>query len=138
MLTKFNINLLVSLTSLIIFGMLFACRENFSSDEMFYLLLISNLLIFMSSIKEKFDEHFYPNYYEIIPNRHTKKYIKKKNCFSRSKEYNDYKEKIHERLDFERKMEEDDRKNPIFKHEMQKLVDMGNDNLQYIANGENF
>lgn len=138
MITKFDINLLVSITCLVIFAMLLACRNKFSSDELFYLLLISNLLIFMSSLKEKFDEHFYPNYYEIIPNRHVGKHIKKRKCFLRSKEHNDYKEKIDERLDFERKMEEDDRKNTVFKHEIEKLVDMGNENLEYIANGENF
>jgi len=35
-------------------------------------------------------------------------------------------------------MEEQDRQNIVFKHEMEKLVDMGNENLEYIVNGENF
>ena len=35
-------------------------------------------------------------------------------------------------------MEEKDRQGMVFKHEMEKLVDMGNENLEYIVNGENF
>ena len=41
------------------------------------------------------------------------------------------------RLDKEREMEELDRTGIIYKHEINKLVDMGNENLEYIANGEN-
>ena len=92
----------------------------------------------MSSLKERFDENFYSNNYEIIPNRHPNKYIKNKNCRLKSKESTDYKENIDKRLNKEREMEEMDRQNMVFKHEMEKLVDMGNENLEYIANGENF
>ena len=92
----------------------------------------------MASLKDKFDENFYPNYYEIIPNRHPGKFVRRKKCFLRSKEHNDYKESISKRLDKEREMEEQDRKGMIYKHEMDKLIEMGNENLEYIVNGENF
>ncbi len=138
MLTRIDVNLLVTISCLIILAMILACGDKFKSDELYYLLIISTLLILMSSLKEKFDEKFYPNYYEIIPNRHPGKFVKNRTCFSRSKEHNDYKENISDRLDMERDMEEKDRNNLIFKHEMEKLVDMGNENLEYIANGENF
>ena len=70
--------------------------------------------------------------------RHPEKFVRRKNVFLRSKEHNDYKESINERLDKEREMEEQDRKGMIFKHEMDKLIEMGNENLEYIVNGENF
>ena len=35
-------------------------------------------------------------------------------------------------------MEEMDRQNMVFGHEMEKLLEMGNENLEYIVNGENF
>lgn len=135
---KIDVNLIVSFASILVIVMTLVCKDKFKSLEQFYLVLIVSLIIFMSSIKEKFDENFFPTHYEIIPDRHPRKYIKNNNCFLRSKEYNDYKENIHERLDKEREMEEMDRQNMIFKHEMEKLVDMGNENLEYIANGENF
>ena len=138
MLKKLDIQLLVSLVCIIILVMAVVCRNQFKSLELFYLVIIVTLIIFMSCFKEKFDENFYPNHYEIIPNRHPKKYIKNKNCRLRSKESTDYKENINHRLNKEREMEEMDRQNMIFGHEMEKLVDMGNENLEYIANGENF
>ena len=133
-----SVNNLVTLSSLIVLLMILACKEKFKSEEFFYLLLIIDIIIFMSSLKEKFDENFYPNYFEIIPNRHPNKHIKRKKCFLRSKEHNDYKENISDRLDAERDMEERDRNNMVFKHEMEKLVGMGNENLEYLVNGENF
>jgi hypothetical protein len=137
MLNKIDINLLVSFATIIVLIMTLVCKDNFKSLELFYLVVIITLIIFMSSIKERFDEKFFSNY-EIIPDRHPKKYIRNKNCVSRNKEHNDYKENIHQRLDKEREMEEQDRQNIVFKHEMEKLVDMGNENLEYIVNGENF
>ena len=133
-----SVNNLITLSSVIVLLMILTCKEKFKSEELFYLLLIIDLLILMSTLKEKFDEKFYPNYYEIIPNRHPQKHIKKKKCFLRSKEYNDYKESINDRLNKEREMEEKDRQGMVFKHEMEKLLDMGNENLEYIVNGENF
>ena len=133
-----TINNLVTLASIIVLLMILVCKKEFKSEELFYLVLIIDLLILMASLKETFDEKFYPNYYEIIPNRHVGKHIKGRKCFSRSKEHNDYKESIDERLDKEREMEELDRTGIIYKHEINKLVDMGNENLEYIANGENF
>lgn len=133
-----TINNLVTLASIIVLLMILGCKKEFKSEEMFYLVLIIDLLILMSSLKESFDEKFYPNHYEIIPNRHPNKFVKGQNCFLRSKEHNDYKESINNRLDKEREMEEMDRSGMMFKHELEKLVDMGNENLEYIANGENF
>lgn len=133
-----TVNNLVTLTSIIVLLMILTCKNEFKSEEFFYLVLIVDLLILMASLKEKFDEKFYPNYYEIIPNRHPEKFVRRKKCFLRSKEHNDYKESINERLDKEREMEEQDRKGMIFKHEMDKLIEMGNENLEYIVNGENF
>lgn len=134
----FTVNNLVTLSSIIVLFMILVCKKEFKSEELFYLVLIIDLIILMASLKDKFDEKFYPNYYEIIPNRHPEKHVKNKKCFLRSKEHNDYKESINNRLDKEREMEESDRSNMIFKHEMEKLVDMGNENLEYIVNGENF
>tara|TARA_B100000123_G_C25576282_1_gene360615 strand:+ start:222 stop:629 length:408 start_codon:yes stop_codon:yes gene_type:complete len=134
----FTVNNLVTLTSIIVLLMILTCKNEFKSEEFFYLVLIVDLLILMASLKEKFDEKFYPNYYEIIPNRHPEKFVRRKKCFLRSKEHNDYKESINNRLDKEREMEEQDRKGMIFKHEMDKLVEMGDENLEYIVNGENF
>jgi hypothetical protein len=133
-----TVNNLVTLTSIIVLLMILTCKNEFKSEEFFYLVLIIDLLILMASLKQKFDEKFYPNYFEIIPNRHPGKFIRRKKCFLRSKEHNDYKENISERLDKEREMEEKDRKGMLFKHEMDKLIEMGNENLEYIANGENF
>lgn len=134
----FTVNNLVTLSSIIVLLMILVCKKEFKSEELFYLVLIIDLIILMTSLKDKFDEKFYPNYYEIIPNRHPEKHVKNKKCFLRSKEHNDYKESINERLNKEREMEELDRNNIIFKHEMDKLVEMGNENLEYIVNGENF
>ena len=39
-------------------------------------------------------------------------------------------------MDKEREMEEQDRKGMIFKHEMDKLIEMGNENLEYIVRWE--
>ena len=132
-----NVNILVSILSIIILLMTLVCRNKFISQELFYMVIIIDLLILMASLKEKFDEKFFPNY-EIIPNRHPKKFIRNKNCFLRNKEYSDYNQNIDKRLDEERKMEEMDRKSMIFKNEMDKLLNMGDDNLEYIVNGENF
>jgi hypothetical protein len=134
----FTVNNLVTIASIIVMLMILSCRKEFKSDELFYLVLIIDLLILMASLKEKFDEKFYPNYYEIIPNRHPNKFVRSKKCFLRSKEHNDFKESINNRLDKEREMEEVDRKGMVFKHEMDKLIEMGNENLEYIVNGENF
>ena len=106
MLKNLDVNLIVSFASILVIVMTLVCKDKFKSLEQFYLVLIVSLIIFMSSIKEKFDENFFPTHYEIIPDRHPRKYIKNNNCFLRSKEYNDYKENIHERLDKEREMEE--------------------------------
>ena len=76
-----SVNNLITLSSVIVLLMILTCKEKFKSEELFYLLLIIDLLILMSSLKEQFDEKFYPNYYEIIPNRHPQKHIKKKNVF---------------------------------------------------------
>ena len=133
-----TVNNLITVSTIIILLMTIVCKNQFKSDEVFYLVVIVDLIIFMSSIKDKFDEKFYPDYFEIIPNRHSKKYIKNKSCFLRSKEHNDYKENMNKRLDKEREMEELNRNNIVFRHETEKLVDMGNDNLEYIVNGEDF
>ena len=138
MFKNIDVQLIVSLVCILIIVMSIVCRNQFKSLELFYLVVIVTLIILMSSLKEKFDEKFYSNHYEIIPNRHPKKYIKNKNCRLRSKESNDYKENISTRLNKEREMEEMDRQNMVFGHEMEKLLDMGNENLEYIVNGENF
>ena len=101
-----TVNNLVTLTSIIVLLMILTCKNEFKSEEFFYLVLIIDLLILMASLKQKFDEKFYPNYFEIIPNRHPGKFIRRKKCFLRSKEHNDFKENISERLDKEREMEE--------------------------------
>lgn len=134
----FTANNLVTIASILVLLMILTCKNEFKSEELFYLVLIIDLLILMASLKDKFDEKFYPNYYEIIPNRHPNKFVRRKKCYLRSKEHNDYKESINNRLDKEREMEEQDRKGMIFKHEMDKLIEMGNENLEYIVNGENF
>ena len=134
----FTANNLVTIASILVLLMILTCKNEFKSEELFYLVLIIDLLILMASLKDKFDEKFYPNYYEIIPNRHPNKFVRRKECYLRSKEHNDYKESINNRLDKEREMEEQDRKGMVFKHEMDKLVEMGNENLEYIVNGENF
>ena len=134
----FTANNLVTIASILVLLMILTCKNEFKSEELFYLLLIIDLLILMASLKDKFDEKFYPNYYEIIPNRHPNKFVRRKKCYLRSKEHNDYKESINNRLDKEREMEEQDRKGMVFKHEMDKLIEMGNENLEYIVNGENF
>ena len=138
MLNKIDVQLVVSLICILIIVMSLVCRNQFKSLELFYLVIIVTLIILMASLKERFDENFYPNHYEIIPNRHPNKYIKHKNCRLRSKESNDYKESIDKRLNKEREMEEMDRQNMVFGHEMEKLLEMGNENLEYIVNGENF
>ena len=134
----FTANNLVTIASILVLLMILTCKNEFKSEELFYLVLIIDLLILMASLKDKFDEKFYPNYYEIIPNRHPNKFVRRKKCYLRSKEHNDYKESINNRLDKEREMEEQDRKGMVFKHEMDKLIEMGNENLEYIVNGENF
>lgn len=130
------VNLLITISSIIILLMSIVCRNKFKSLEVFYFVIIVDLLILMSSLKEKFDEKFYPNYFEIIPNRHPNKYIKNKSCFSRSKEHNDYKEKINQRLNNEREMEELNRNNITLWHELKKIGDMKNENSDYMVNGE--
>lgn len=135
---KNNINLLVLVLCFIIMCMSLVCQHRFGSIESFYFIMIVNLLIAMACLKQGFDEKFYPHYFEIIPNRNPNKFVKNNKCFLRSKEYNDYKEKINERLDKQREMEEKDRMNMVFKHEIEKLVNMGKENLEYIVNGENF
>ena len=134
----FTTNNLVTIASILVLLMILTCKKEFKSEELFYLVLIIDLLILMASLKDKFDENFYPNYYEIIPNRHPNKFVRRKKCYLRSKEHNDYKESINNRLDKEREMEEQDRAGMVFKHEMDKLIEMGNENLEYIVNGENF
>ena len=52
--------------------------------------------------------------------RHPNKHIKRKKCFLRSKEHNDYKENIINHI-AERDMEEQNRNNMVFKHEMEKF-----------------
>ena len=134
----FTTNNLVTIASILVLLMILTCKKEFKSEELFYLVLIIDLLILMASLKDKFDENFQPNYYEIIPNRHPNKFVRRKKCYLRSKEHNDYKESINNRLDKEREMEEQDRAGMVFKHEMDKLIEMGNENLEYIVNGENF
>ena len=128
------INLLVLVLCFIIMSMSLVCKNRFGSIESFYFIIIVNLLITMACLKQGFDEKFSPHYFEIIPN----KFVKNHKCFLRSKEYNDYKEKINERLNKEREMQEKDRMNMVFKHEIEKLINMGEENLEYIVNGENF
>ena len=65
MLNKIDINLLVSFATIIVLIMTLVCKDNFKSLELFYLVVIITLIIFMSSIKERFDEKFFSNY-EII------------------------------------------------------------------------
>lgn len=133
-----NVNILVSLLSIIVLTMTIVCRKSFKSDELFYLIVIICLIILMASLKEKFDETFFSKNYNIISNRNANFKVKNKECYLRSKEVGDYKESISQRLDNERLMEENNRENMVFKHEMEKLVNMGNENLEYIVNGENF
>ena len=76
-----TVNNLVTLTSIIVLLMILTCKNEFKSEEFFSLILIIDLLILMASLKEKFDEKFYPNYYEIIPNRHPEKFVEEKMFF---------------------------------------------------------
>ena len=47
MLTRIDVNLLVTISCLIILAMILACGDKFKSDELYYLLIISTLLILM-------------------------------------------------------------------------------------------
>ena len=69
--------------------------------------------------------------------------IKNKDCYNRSKEYDDIKKKIDQRLDDFRIFEEKDRfymENNKRKlgGEYKKMIELGNYNLDYMANGEDF
>jgi hypothetical protein len=65
-------------------------------------------------------------------------YNKTRECHNRNKEYLDYKDKIYNRVDDLKDIEESDRKEMEYEDEINKVIEMGDLNLDYLANGETF
>lgn len=117
-------------------------RNQINDITQFYCLIIIILLIIISclfgqtniNINEKFT---------ILNHKKKLMEINNKECYERSKEYDDIKKKIDQRLDDFRRFEEKDRfyeKNNKRKlgGEYKKMIELGNYNLDYMANGEHF
>ena len=117
-------------------------RNQINDITQFYCLIIIILLIIISclfgqtniNINEKFT---------ILNHKKKLMEINNKECYERSKEYDDIKKKIDQRLDDFRRFEEQDRfyeKNNKRKlgGEYKKMIELGNYNLDYMANGEHF
>ena len=117
-------------------------KNQISDLSQFYVLIIIILLIIISclfgqtnlNIQEKFTT---------INEKNKLNEVKNRNCYERSKEYDDIKKKIDQRLDDFRVFEEKDRfymENYKRKlgGEYKKMIELGNYNLDYITNGEDF
>ena len=63
---------------------------------------------------------------------------KTRTCYNRNKEYLDYKDKVFNRVNTLREIEEEDRQGIEYDDEMNKIIEMGHHNSDYLANGESF
>lgn len=132
-----EINFWVCVMCLILLAMTINCHKNFDSLEQFYIMIFIILIIFISSLTDFYFKDSNKEKFQNI-DLNLDKLLKNKNCYSRSKEYSDYKRKIDKRLDDERHLEENDRQDVELNDEIKKIYEMGDLNLDYLANGENF
>ena len=132
-----EINFWVCVMCLILLAMTINCGKNFDSLEQFYIMIFIILIIFISSLTDFYFKDSNKEKFQNI-DLNLDKLLKNKNCYSRSKEYSDYKRKIDKRLDDERNLEENDRQEVELNDEIKKIYELGDLNLDYLANGENF
>ena len=117
-------------------------KNQISDDTQFYVLIIIILLIIISCLFGQTDININEKFSQLNQKKMLKQ-IKDRECYERSKEYDDIKTKIESRLNDFRKFEEEDR---FYKQnikgklggEFKKVIELGNYNLDYMANGEDF
>ena len=118
-------------------------KKQITNTSQFYVLIIIILLIIISCLFSTTDLNLKEKFTSINNKKKNLIRINNKECYQRSKEYDDAKKKIDQRLDDFRKFEEEDRfymKNHKRKlgGEYKKMIELGNYNLDYMANGEDF
>tara|TARA_Y200000002_G_scaffold361854_1_gene348330 strand:- start:582 stop:965 length:384 start_codon:yes stop_codon:yes gene_type:complete len=121
-----KINYLVILLCVIIIILSVSFKKNIDEEQFYGILIIVAILILATIyiLVGNKQEHFTQD--------------KTRNCYNINKESQGYQNKIYDRLEGLMEIEEKDRKNIEYDNEMEKIIEMGHYNLDYIANGETF
>ena len=135
-------NYFIILICILFLIVLIIFNNQISDTTQFYVLMIIILLIIISCLFGQTDLNINEKFTTLNKKNILKK-IKDKECYERSKEYDDIKSKIDSRLNDFRRFEEEDR---LYKQssegklngEYKKIIELGNYNLDYMANGEDF
>lgn len=135
-------NYFIIFLCLIFLILIIVFKNQINDVSQFYVLMIIILLIIISCLFGQSDININERFIS-MNEKNLSNLIKNKDCYNRSKEYDDIKKKIDQRLDDFRIFEEKDRfymENNKRKlgGEYKKMIELGNYNLDYMANGEDF
>lgn len=122
MILENQINYLVIILSVVLISLIILFKPVVETNQI-YITLILLAIIIISTI-----------YTIVLKNENFTNRI----CYNRNKEYLDYKDKIYNRTKELINIEEMNRESLVYDDEMDKVIEMGNLNLDYLANGETF
>jgi len=123
---KNEINYLVIILCVVILTITFLFKKNLERLQVYGIVIV--LFIIVISTDTLFNNK--PETF-INPDR-------TRQCHNRNKEHLDYKDKIYNRLQDLKDIEENDRQEMEYEEEINKVIEMGHHNLDYLANGETF
>tara|TARA_B110000261_G_C12741467_1_gene220705 strand:- start:115 stop:489 length:375 start_codon:yes stop_codon:yes gene_type:complete len=118
-----QINYLVILLCIIILILTTIFKNDIEEVQVYGVILITFLIIVFTI-------------YSLVYTK--EEFVNSRTCHNRNKEYLDYKDKIFNRVNTLREIEEEDRQGIEYDDEMNKIIEMGHHNLDYSANGESF
>lgn len=124
---KNEINYLVIILCIVILTITFLFKKNLERLQVYGIVIVLFIIV-ISTVYTLFNNK--PETF-INPDR-------TRQCHNRNKEHLDYKDKIYNRVQDLKDIEENDRQEMEYEEEINKVIEMGHHNLDYLANGETF
>ena len=122
MLVENQINYLVIILCIVLIILIISYKNIIEPNQILGTLIILSIIVISTVYTLCFNKEEFTN----------------RNCFNRNKEYLDSKEKMYDRIKELAHIEEQNRTSLVYDNEMEKVIEMGNHNLDYSANGETF
>lgn len=122
MLVENQINYLVIILCIVLIILIISYKNIIEPNQILGTLIILSIIVISTVYTLCFNKEEFTN----------------RNCYYRNKEYLYSKKKMYDRIKELAHIEKNNRTSLVYDNEMEKVIEMGNHNLDYSANGETF